>query len=115
MGFETWGPSSVAIAVSLAAAIGAWRKGGAEGRALDAQGANAIVTSGVQVLTLRDTEIANIKADLQGLLTRERLRDRMALVHERWDLDVVDRLDDHGITVPPPPPLWLDDTEPRKA
>jgi hypothetical protein len=102
--------TAVAILVSAAAALGTFRKGGSEARKIDMDSATALVDAGVRVATARTDELEQIKDDLAGVLRRERERERLAVQHERWDLDVVDQLRRLGGAVTDPPPLFIDET-----
>lgn len=101
--------------VSILASIGAFGlaganmlKGKAEARKLDRDGHAQLADSGVRVVESRNAEIDKLKEDVNGLIRRERARDRLAVQHERWDLDVVAKLERLGETVSVPPPLFVE-------
>jgi hypothetical protein len=83
-------------------------KSRAEARKLDREGNVQLAESGVRVAQYKDDRVDKLQRDVEGLILRERQRDRLALAHERWDYKAVDELHKRGITLPPPPPLFLD-------
>lgn len=94
----------------LGGAIIALRRAPAENRKLDTDSATQIAAAGVQMGTDAVAELRELRSAVNGLVYRERQRDRMAARHERWDLDMVDRLERAvpGLMIPPAPPLYLD-------
>lgn len=91
-------------------AIVALRKAPAETRKLDTDSATQIAAAGVQMGTDAVTQLRELRTEVNGLMDRERQRDRMAARHERWDLEMVDRLERAvpGLKIPVAPPLYLD-------
>lgn len=86
-----------------------WVKGKAEAKKLDRDGFVQLADSGVKIAVARAEEVEALRSQVRGLLDREYRRDQQALEHRRWDFDMIEKLDDAGITVAPPPPLFLVD------
>lgn len=105
----------VQIATSVVSGVTAlgfgvnWVRGRAEAKKLDRDGFVQLADSGVKIAVARAEEVEKLRAQVRGLLDREYQRDQQALEHRRWDFDMIGRLDANGITVPPPPPLFLMD------
>lgn len=109
----SWDPAQIVTMLGAVAAavtaIAMARKGNAEGRSLEANSSVALQDSGVRVATAWETRMDKLQTQVDALDSRIKARDRAAIVHERWDLEVVEILNEKNIVVPLPPPLIITD------
>lgn len=96
-----------AAIITSAAAL---RTGKAQARNLDTNSTTQLVDAGIRLGTEREQDVKDLAAAVKGLEQRERDRDRLAVAHERWDLDVTHKLAKVGIRVDDPPPIYLPQT-----
>jgi hypothetical protein len=80
-----------------------------EARKMDRDGAAAALTAGAGIVTASSTSYTNLLGRVTALETRLESAERRMRRHSRWDQTAVNRLQQHGIDLPDPPPLWDDE------
>lgn len=96
-------------APGLVAGTVAWLKVRPETRKLRSEAAAGLAASAGDLVADFTEDVKDLRNRLRGLEKRERLRDRMLLVHHEWDLQLVSQARAGGIDVAPPPPLWTEE------
>ena len=82
----------------------------------EAETENIAVQSALNLAKAQGEELGELRAvakelrsDVQNLLRRERIRNRLEMEHEMWDRQAVNTLRMHGIEIEEPPSLNVDD------
>ena len=105
-------PDWVVISGVLASAFGSLAlaiKAKPEARKLDRDGAAAALTAGAGIVTANSTSYTKLLDRVAALEECIDGAERRMRRHSRWDQNAVAQLQQHGIELPDPPPLWDDE------
>jgi hypothetical protein len=82
-----------------------------EARKMDRDGAAAALTAGAGIVTANSTSYTKLLDRVAALEAWNAGAERRMRRHSRWDQNAVNRLQQHGIDLPDPPPLWDDEDD----
>lgn len=85
----------------------------AQARKMTNEGSAVILTAGAGMMQVSNEQYVKLLGRVDALESRQSHSDRLARRHMLWDNEVVPILRKAGIDIPPPPPLFEDDEDPR--
>jgi hypothetical protein len=82
-----------------------------EARKMDRDGAAAALTAGAGIVTASSVSYTKLLDRVDALEKWIGDAERRMRIHSRWDQNAVRVIQQHGIELPDPPPLWDDEDD----
>jgi hypothetical protein len=90
------------------AGIVTFMKSRSEVRKLNADGTAVLLTASTAVGAELHDQLTEVWAQLRAMQAEQRAQGSLLRDHEKWDREVFNQLEKVGVTVSPPPPLYVE-------